>query len=217
MLAAKWRRRRKKSEWGVRVGLAGKGFEELQGNVDEEALLENVHGEDDAFGVGRVIDVAFEAFEGAGDDAHGGAFGEEGLEGELQAGGDDAGDVGELAEEAGFVGHGDDAGEEILLVDAGAALGGNAGKDVAGKEGFGEALGLAAVGAHAFDEGQVVDHALGGHEGGEFFLAAGARVANGPDLVGGGAEGGEGGVGDGGGRGRGLGGGGHGRAQALRR
>jgi hypothetical protein len=162
----------------------------LDRDFDEEALLQNVHGEDDAMGIRRVVNVAFEAVEGTADNFHAAAFGEEGHDAHFVAGGDDGFYVGELAQEGGFVGDGDGAGEEVLLVDAGFLLKGHLGEDVAGEERLGEFFGLLRVMADAGDEGDVVLEMLGSHEGGEFFFAARFGVADEPRQVGGGRHGG---------------------------
>jgi len=64
----------------------------------------------------------------------------------------------------------------------------HAGEDVARKEGFSVRALAGPVAFHARDHGQVMRHALGGEQGGEFFLAARFGVTDPPRFVGGGAE-----------------------------
>lgn len=152
----------------------------LDRDFDEQALLKDVDGEDDAVGIRRVVDEAFESVQRAADDSYAATLGEERHHAHFVAGGDDRLHVGELAEEGRFIEDGDGAGEQVLLVDAGFQLQGQAGEDVTGEERLGEFFGLLRVVADAGDEREVMLKTLGGHERGEFFLAARPGVADEP-------------------------------------
>jgi len=145
----------------------------LDGDFDEETLLQDVDGEDDTVGIGRIVDETFEPVEGSAHDFDAAALGEERHHADLVAGGDDRLYVGELAKKGRFVGDRDGAGEEVLLVDARLQLKGHAREDVAGEERLGEFLGSLRVVADAGDEREVVLEAFGGHERGEFLSQRG--------------------------------------------
>ena len=140
--------------------LAWENFEVGEGNCDVETLLEDVDFYDDTFGVFRIIDNAFESFEGTAQHAHGGPFFEERMQGSLKAGADDALHIGELVEELDFVFHGERAHQKIQLVNPGFPFGGNTGEDVAGEKGLGVGAFAVAVAFYTGEDREVVRHAL---------------------------------------------------------
>lgn len=143
-------------------------------------MAEDVDRENNAVGVTRIVDEAFKTVERAANYFDAPALGEKGHHADFVAGGDDGFDVGELAQKGGFVGDGDGAGEEVLLVDTAFLLERDAGENVAGKQRLGEFLGLLSVVPDAGNEREIMLETLGGHEGGEFLFTTGFRVANEP-------------------------------------
>ena len=157
----------------------------LHCDFDEQALLEDVDAENDTVGIGGVVHVAFESMQGSADDFNAAAFGEEGHHADFVSGCDNSLNISELTKEGCFVGDGNSAREEVLLINARFQFERYAGKDVAGKEGFGEFLRLFSVVANTNDERQIMFEAFGGHERCEFLFAAGFRMTNKPSGFGG--------------------------------
>ena len=166
------------------------GDQTLGRHVDEQALLQDIHGDDDSLGIVEIVHKAFEPLQRAGLNADSPAFGEEWFEAEFETGGDDLFDLFDLGEKRFHIDHVDRSREEILLIDTRLQFSWHAGKHVAREEWLSETLGLLRVFTNALDRRQVVLETFSLHQGREFFLAARFRVTDEPEQFFGSGKGG---------------------------